>query len=69
MVRTVPNYNVQYVDYMPEMVAAKRKAADFYYAHGMELMKNQMKESLRQAFARFVRAKEYVGDYEELMPE
>jgi len=64
MVRTVPNYNVQYVDYMPEMVAAKRKAADFYYAHGMELMKNQMKESYRQAFAEFVRAKEYVGDYE-----
>lgn len=64
MVRTVPNYNVQYVDYMPEMVAAKRKAADFYYAHGMELMKNQMKESYRQAYAEFVRAKEYVGDYE-----
>jgi len=64
LVRTVPNYNVQYVDYMPEMVAAKRKAADFYYAHGMELMKNQMKESYRQAYAEFVRAKEYVGDYE-----
>ena len=64
LVRTVPNFNVSYVDYMPELVAAKRKAADFYYAHGMELMKNNMKDSYRQAFAEFVRAKQYVGDYE-----
>ena len=49
---------------MPEMVAAKRKSADFYYAHGNELMKNGLKESYRQAFYEFVRAKEYIGDYE-----
>ena len=53
-----------YVDYMPEMVNAKRKAADFYYAHGNELMKSNIKESYRQAFAEFLRAKDYVGDYE-----
>ncbi len=53
-----------YVDYMPEMVNAKQKAADFYYAHGTELMKNGLKESYRQAYAEFLRAKEYVGDYE-----
>jgi hypothetical protein len=52
------------VDYIPEMVNAKHKAADFYYAHGSELMKSGIKESYRQAFAEFVRAKEYVGDYE-----
>jgi hypothetical protein len=53
-----------YIDYMPEMVAAKRKSADFYYAHGNELMKNQLKDSYRQAYYEFVRAREYVGDYE-----
>jgi hypothetical protein len=53
-----------YVDYVPDMVNAKRKAADFYYAHGNELMKNRIKESYRQAYAEFLRAKEYVGDYE-----
>jgi hypothetical protein len=53
-----------YVDYMPEMVSAKRKSADFYYEHGNELMKNGLKESYRQAYYEFVRAKEYVGDYE-----
>jgi hypothetical protein len=49
---------------MPEMVAAKRNSADFYYAHGNELMKNQTKDSYRQAYYEFVRAKEYVGEYE-----
>ncbi len=53
-----------YIDYMPEMVGAKRKAADFYFAHGNELMKNGLKDSYRQAFNEFVRAKHYVGDYE-----
>lgn len=53
-----------YVDYMADMVASKRKAADFYYAHGIELMKTGIKESYRQAYYEFVRAKEYVGDYE-----
>jgi len=71
LVRTVTPLNMngssvdfQYVDYMPEMIGAKRKAADFYYAHGNELMKSGIKESYRQAFNEFVRAKEYVGDYE-----
>lgn len=71
LVRTVTPLNLNgrsvefpYVDYMPEMVNAKRKAADFYYAHGNELMKSGLKESYRQAFAEFLRAKQYVGDYE-----
>jgi hypothetical protein len=71
LVKTVTplNYNGRsvdfpYVDYLPEMVNAKRKAADFYYAHGNELMKSNIKESYRQAFNEFIRAKNYVGDYD-----
>jgi hypothetical protein len=71
LVRTVTPLNMNgksvdlpYVDYLTDMVAAKRKAADFYYSHGSELMKNGLKESYRQAFAEFLRAKQYVGDYE-----
>jgi hypothetical protein len=71
LVRTVTPLNAKgrsvdfpYVDYMPEMVTAKRKAADFYYGHGNELMKTGIKESYRQAFAEYLRAKEYVGDYD-----
>jgi predicted transcriptional regulator YdeE len=64
LVKTVPSGNFPYVDYMPEMVNAKQKAADFYYAHGTELMKSGLKDSYRQAYAEFVRAKDYVGDYQ-----
>jgi hypothetical protein len=71
LVRTVTPLNAggktvefQYVDYMQEMVTAKRKAADFYYAHGNELMKSNIKESYRQAYYEYRRAKDYVGDYE-----
>jgi len=53
-----------YVDYMQDMVTAKHNAADFYYAHGIELMKSNIKESFRQAYYEFIRAKDYVGDYE-----
>lgn len=56
--------DLAFVDYLPELVNAKRKAADFYYGHGSELMKNGTKESYRQAYAEFMRAKDYVGDYE-----
>jgi len=42
-----------YVDYMQEMVVAKKNAADFYYAHGQELMKNDTRESYRQAYYEF----------------
>ncbi len=71
LVKTVTPLNMNgrsidypYVDYMSEMVNAKRKAADFYYAHGNELMKTNIKDNYRQAYMEFVRAKEYVGDYE-----
>jgi len=71
LVKTVTPLNLDgrsvdfpYVDYLPEMVNAKRKAADFYYAHGIELMKTGIKDNFRQAYAEFIRAKNYVGDYE-----
>jgi hypothetical protein len=71
LVRTVTPLNsngrsISYpqVDYVPDMVNAKRKAADYYFGHGNELMKSGIKESYRQAYAEFIRAKEYVGDYE-----
>lgn len=55
-----------YVDYMAEMLDAKRKAADFYYANGIELMKNKTRESYRQAYYQFIRVKEYVDDYPDI---
>jgi hypothetical protein len=52
-----------YVDYMTDMVEAKRKAADFYFAHGNQLMDGKIKENYRQAYGEFIRAKQYMGDY------
>ncbi len=58
--------NYPYVDYMQDMIAAKKNAADFYYAHGQQLLGSQTKEGFRQAYYEFVRAKEYAGDMEGL---
>ncbi len=71
LIRTVMPLNIgnrqvefPYVDYMPEMINAKRESADYYYNHGIELMNSGLKDSYRQAYFEFIRAKEYVGDYE-----
>lgn len=58
------NVEFPYVDYMNEMIAAKRKSADYYFSHGNELMGTGLKDNYRQAYYEFVRAKEYVGNYE-----
>jgi len=55
-----------YVDYMEEMIVAKRNAADYYYAHGQELLDLKTREGYRQAYYEFVRAQEYAGDYPEI---
>ena len=57
--RTV-QYN--FVDYDAEIVAAKRKAAEYFHAHGLKLMENKTKESYRQAYYELVKARNYSGD-------
>jgi hypothetical protein len=52
----------EYVDYDAEIVAAKHKAADYYYNHGKKLMEGKTKDSYRQANNEFRRAKDYSGD-------
>jgi len=51
-----------YVDYDAEIVSAKRKAAEYYNAHGRKLMEDKTKESYRQAYYEFRKAQEYSGD-------
>jgi hypothetical protein len=59
----IGNQTVQYdyVDYDAEIVAAKRKAADYYYNHGRKLMENKTKDSYREAYYEFVKARNYSG--------
>jgi hypothetical protein len=56
--------SIQYdfVDYDAEIVAAKRKAAEYFYTHGHKLMENKTKESYRQAYYELFKAKNYSGD-------
>jgi hypothetical protein len=55
-------YSYEYVDYDAEMVASKRKAADYFYDNGKGLLENALqKEDYRQAYYQLVKASEYSG--------
>jgi hypothetical protein len=60
----VDGRTIQYemVDYDAEIVAAKRKAAEYYYNHGLQLMESKTKESYRQAYYELNKARSYSGD-------
>jgi hypothetical protein len=55
-----------YTDYDYEIVAAKSGAADYFYANAQKLMKNNDKESYRQAFYEFKKVQEYIGNYKDV---
>ena len=52
----------EYIDFDSEIILAKRKAADYFWNHANELMKKGDKESYRQAYYEFQKAKEYAGN-------
>ena len=54
--------NYEYVDYDAELVAAKRKAAEYYYEHGQKLKANGDKASMRAAYHELILAQQYSGD-------
>lgn len=51
-----------YIDYDSEIIQAKRNAADYFWNHANELMEKGDKESYRQAYYEFQKAKEYAGN-------
>lgn len=55
-------FSYEYVDYDAEMIAAKRKAADFFYTNGKGLLENALqKEDYRTAYYQLMKASEYSG--------
>jgi hypothetical protein len=50
-----------YVDYNSLMAEAKANAADYFYQNAKRLMNNNTKESYRQAYNEFIKAKNYRG--------
>lgn len=62
-IRTI---NYEYINYDREIVEAKQNAAEYYFAHGKQIMENNTKEAYRQAYYEFQKAKEYWGAYENI---
>jgi hypothetical protein len=76
LVRTVLPLNVngrsidyEYIDYDAKIIASKRKAAEYYYNSGQNLMTTGTKEAYRQAHLEMSKAQEYSGGmYPDLDP-
>jgi hypothetical protein len=65
-------YNYDYVDYNAEMIASKKKAADYFYENGKGLLENALeKMDYRDAYYQLSKASEYSGgsfpDMDQLM--
>ena len=54
--------NYEYIDYDSEIIQSKKNAADYFWNHANELMEKGDKESYRQAYYEFKKAKEYIGN-------
>ena len=55
-------FSYDYVDYDAEMIAAKRKAADYFYNNGKGLLENALqKQDYRDAYYQLMKASEYSG--------
>ncbi len=54
--------NYSYIDYDAEIVAAKRRAAEYYYNNAQKLLKNKDRMSYRDAYYQLIRAQDYSGD-------
>ena len=59
----------EYIDYDAKIIASKRKAAEYYYNSGQNLMKTGTKEAYRQAHLEMSKAQDYSGGmYPDLDP-
>ena len=56
----------RHVDYNTEIAQSKLKAADYYYAHGIQLLKNNDRISAREAYAEFNRARDYYPNFKDV---
>lgn len=52
----------EYIDYDSEIIQAKQKAADYFWNNANALMEKGDKESYRQAYYEFQKAREYSGN-------
>lgn len=54
------------VDYDQEIINAKQKAAEYFYARGTNLLQNKDRGSAREAYNEFTKVKSYYTDYKDI---
>lgn len=55
-----------YIDYDKEIIASKQKAADYNYAHAVELLKTNNKADARKAYDELMEVKKYYNNYKDV---
>ena len=59
-------FDYEFIDYDGDLIQAKRRAANYFWTHANELMQKGDKESYRQAYKEFLKAKQYAGNIENI---
>lgn len=67
-VKTLPTNVLNAINFVPvnydeEVVNAKQKAAEYFYAHAVQLLDKNNKQSARLAYNELLKVKEYYSDY------
>jgi len=58
--------NISFVDYDEEIIRAKQKAAEYFYAHGKKLLASNNRDDARKAFYDFQKVKSYYSDFKDV---
>lgn len=58
--------NISFVDYDEEIIRAKQKAAEYFYAHGKKLLATNDRQDARKAFYDFQKVKSYYSDFSDV---
>ena len=64
--RTGRLINYEYINYDEEIIQAKRKAAEYSYAHGISLLEKGGRENARMAYNDFMNVKKLFSDYKDI---
>ncbi len=70
-VKTLPTTVLNAIHFVPvnydeEVIAAKRKAAEYFYAHALQLLDKNNRQSARLAYGELLKVKQYYSDYRDV---
>ncbi|MBT6440577.1 MAG: hypothetical protein HOK72_12795 [Flavobacteriales bacterium] len=59
-------HGIEFKNYSPDIIASKERAAEYYYVHAEQLLKNNNKKDARIAYDELKRVKGYYNSYRDL---